>query len=147
MNSWVLQVRKLLLISLLLGGTVQFALGHIRSLVSGTYRVAEKTALGGQMRVRLQLNLANYGNRDVLVHRITLWDSSHPEKGGTQACSIRLRARGSTGITQEFTIRRSEYELWKRGAQPRLVLEMQTAAGRKTTEAIRLHRVGSGKAD
>ena len=57
-----------------------------------------------------------------------------------------LAAGASTGTTQEFTIPRAEYELWTRGARPRLVVELQSARGRTTAEAVRLDRI-KGKAE
>ena len=116
------------------------------SRLSGTYRVVEKAHLGSQIRVRLQLHLTNRGQRELHIQRLTLWDLSHPDKGGSQACSIVVRAGGSADTTQEFTIPRPQYEMWRRGTQPRLVLQEQTPGGR-TTQAVRLTRVPGGKAD
>jgi hypothetical protein len=116
------------------------------SRISGSYQIVEKTDLGSQTRVRLQLRLTNYGQQAVHIQRLTLWDFSHPHKGGTQPCTVILAAGASTGTMQEFTIPRAEYELWTRGTRPRLVVEVQSAHGRPVAEAIRLERV-EGKAE
>ena len=115
--------------------------------VSGSYQVVEKTNLGSQTRVRVQLHLTNHGQQALRIQRLTLWDLSHPGKGGTQACSIVIRAGGSTDTTQEFTIRRPEYEMWRRGTRPRLILEGQAPDGRKTIAVVRLDRASGGKAN
>jgi hypothetical protein len=114
--------------------------------ISGSYQVLQKTDHGAQTRLRLQLRLINHGQRDLHVQRVTLWDR-HPEKGATQACSIVIPAGRSADTTQQFIIAISEYELWQRGTEPRLVLELQSPNGRKATEAVRLSRIAGGKAD
>jgi len=137
----------LLVVAWLFVFAIQFAQASDASRVSGSYQVVQKTDLGSQTRVRLQLHLTNHGQRELHIQRLTLWDFSHPDKGGTQACSIVVHAGATADTTQEFTIRRPEYELWNRGTRPRLVLEVQTPGGRKATEVVRLDRVSRRKAD
>ena len=136
----------LLLVAGLLLFAIPLAQASDPSRLSGTYRVVEKSNLGSQVRVRLQLHITNHGRRELHIERMALWDFSHASKGGTQACSIVVRAGGSADSTQEFTIPRAQYEMWRRGTQPRLVLQEQTPGGR-TTQAVRLTRVPGGKAD
>jgi len=125
---------------------IPLALARDPSQLSGTYRVVEKSSLGSQVRVRLQLHITNHGRRELHIQRMALWSLSHGSKGGTQACSILVRAGGSADTTQEFTIPRPQYEMWRRGMQPRLVLQEQMPGG-KTTEAVRLNPAPGGKAD
>jgi hypothetical protein len=127
--------------------TVQLARADHGTLVSGTYQVIQKTDLGARTRLRLRLHLTNHGRSDLYIQRITFWDFSHPVKGGTQACSIVLRARASADTTEEFMVPHPEYELWRRGTQPRLILEIQTPGGQSTTHAVRLDRARRGKAE
>ena len=115
------------------------------SRVSGSYRVVEKTALGAQTRVQLQIHLTNHGKGDLHIQGLTLWDFSHPEKGGRQTVAMVVRSGGSADATQEFIIPHAEYELWNRGTKPRLVLEVQSPGGRTTTEVVRLERDASGR--
>jgi len=93
----------------------------------------------------MQLHLVNRGAGDLHIQRITLWDFSHPTKGGTQACSLVIRASSSADTKQEFTIPQAEYALWRRGAQPRLVLEVAAPGGRSSTEVVSLERADRGK--
>ena len=120
---------------------------HSGPQITGGYQVLDKGDQAGQTRIRLQLRLANHGPREVHIQRLTLWDLRHPEKGGTQACSISIPAGRSSQSTQQFMIARHDYELWQRGTEPRLVLELQSPNGRKTTQAVRLSRIPGGKAD
>jgi hypothetical protein len=126
---------------------IQLAAGSDISRISGSYQVLSKTELGSQIRVRLLLHLTNDGARQLQIQRLTLWDFSHPEKGGTQTCSIVVHAGGSADTSQEFTLQRPEYELWSRGTRPRLVVEAQSPDGRKTTKVVRLERTNGRKAD
>ncbi len=115
--------------------------------VSGTYQVVHKSEAGGQARIQLQVHLVNRGTRELHIQRITLWDFSHPAKGATQACSIVIHPGDSADTAQEFAVPRAEYELWRRGARPRLVLEVAGPGGHSSTEVVRLDRVSGGKVD
>jgi hypothetical protein len=110
------------------------ALARNAPLVSGSYQVVRSTILGSQEQIRMRIHLVNRGPASLAVQRMILWDFSHPAKGGTQVCTVALRAHSSAVTTQEFTIQRSEYELWQRGLRPRLVLEVAAPGG-----SARLH--------
>lgn len=137
---------SLLLVVGLLVFAAQFA-QTAEAQFSGTYQLVQKTDLGPQTRVRLRLHLANHTARDFHIQRLTLWDFSHSDRGGSQACSIVVHAGASVDTTQNFVVRRAEYDLWRRGTRPRVVLEMETSSGRDIAEVVRLDRISSGKVD
>jgi len=112
--------------------------------VSGSYEVTQNKNLGSQTQVRIRIHLVNHGPNNLAIQRMTLWDFSHPDPGGSQACAVTLHARASADTTQEFTIRRPEYEMWQKGLRPRLVLQMSGPGSSKSTTVVRLDRV-SGK--
>lgn len=143
----ILRIRSLFLFAGLLVLAVPLSQATDAFRLSGSYQVIEKTDLGSQTRVRLQLRLTNHGPNELHIQRLTLWDFSHPHKGGSQPCTIVLGAGASIGTTQEFTIPRAEYELWTRGTRPRLVVEVQSSRGRTAAEAVRLDREFKGKAE
>ena len=115
--------------------------------LTGTYKVTRKAEIGGQTRVQILIHLVNRGTRDLHIQRITFWDFSHPVKGGTQSCSLVVHSAHSSDTTQEFTLPPAEYELWKRGARPRLVLEVATPQGHPTTQVVRLDRNAGRKGE
>jgi len=115
--------------------------------LSGTYQVIRKAETGGQTRIQIQIHLVNRGARELHIQRITFWDFSHPAQGGTQRCALVVHPANSADTTQEFTLPHAEYELWKRGARPRLVLEIAAPQGRPTTEVVRLDRIARGKGE
>jgi hypothetical protein len=123
---------------------VQFAFASNPPLVSGSYEVLQNTDLGSQAQIRMRLHLVNHGPSDLSIRRMTLWDFSHPDKGGSHACAITLRAHASAETTQEFTIERPEYQLWQKGLRPRLVLRMggpgNTLSRTRSTAVVRLDR-------
>jgi hypothetical protein len=143
----ILRNRLIFLITGLFVLAVPFSQASDASRISGSYEVVGKTDIGSQTRVRLQLRLTNHEPRELRVQRLTVWDFSHPHKGGTQPCTIVLGAGASVGTTQEFTIPRAEFEMWTRGTRPRLVVEVQSSRGRITAEAVRLDREFKGKAE
>jgi hypothetical protein len=93
--------------------------------LSGTYQIASTQELGSRTQVRLNLHITNHGPAAVAIRRITIWDFSRPS--GSQACSLTLPAHGSISTQQEFTLARSEYEMWRRGMHPRIVLELASS--------------------
>jgi hypothetical protein len=117
------------------------------SQLSGSYQIVQKTDLGPQTHVRLQVHLINHWQRELHIRTVALGDLSHPGKGGMQACSIVVHAGASSDTTQEFTIPHSEYELWRRGTRPRMVLEIELPSGHQTTMVVRLGRVSDRKVD
>jgi hypothetical protein len=125
---------------------VQFGFASNSPLVSGSYEVVQNRALGFQTQIRLRIHLVNQGPSDLSIQRMTLWDFSHPAKGGSHACAVTIRAHASAETTQEFIIQRSEYLLWQKGMRPRLVLRTGVpgnTAGRTITNntvVVRLDR-------
>jgi hypothetical protein len=121
--------------------------------VSGSYEVLQDTMIGANARIRMRIHLVNHGSSDLVIQRMTLWDFSHPDMGGTHSSAVAFRAHASLDTTEEFSIRRSDYHLWRRGMRPRLVLEMAdrantpsntTLVNTKTRAVVRLDRI-SGK--
>ena len=125
---------------------VQFAPASNAPLVSGSYEVLQETRLGSQEQIRLRIRLVNHGLSDLFIQRMTLWDSSHPERGGSQACAVTLHAHGSAETIQEFTIRQHEYELWQKGLRPRFILEMPGPGTARRTTVVRLDPIAGKEA-
>ncbi len=143
--------KRCLVVAALLGLGVQFSLAtnaspvsgsHVSGpLISGSYEVLQDTAHGPQAQIRMRIHLVNHGPSDLSIQRMTLWDFSHPDKGGSHACAVALRAHASSETTQEFTIRRSDYQLWQRGFRPRFVLQMAGPGSAKSKAVVRLDRI------
>ena len=142
----ILRIRKRWLGVVALLALGQFAPASNTPLVSGSYEVVQNTDLGSQAQIRMRIHLVNHGPTNLSIQRMTLWDFSHPDRGGTHASAVTLQAHASAETTQEFTIRRSEYELWRRGLRPRLVLEMTAPGNTKSTAVVRLDRISGQEA-
>lgn len=112
-----------------------------RPMVSGSYEVVQNTARGSETRLRVRIHLVNHGPSDLAIERITLWDLSHPERGGSRACALMVRAHASAETIQEFVVKRSDYRLWGRGSRPRLVLQTAVAGSAKSKAVVRLDRI------
>ena len=146
MNYKTLYTYKWPLVVAALFALAQFASAGNAPTVSGTYQVMQKTNLGSQTQVRMRIHLVNHGPKNLAIQRMTLWDFSHPDKGGTHVCALTLRAHASADTTQEFTIRRPEFESWRKGLRPRLVLGMAAPARTKSTAVVRLDRIAGQEA-
>ncbi|MGA9529720.1 MAG: hypothetical protein WBS24_16525 [Terriglobales bacterium] len=121
----------------------RLALASNSAQVSGTYWVVQKTNLGQQEQIQLHIHLVNHGAASLLIQRMTIWDFSHPEKGGTRTCTLALGARSFTDTTQEFTIRRADYQMWEKGMKPRLMLEVAGPGKSRSRTMVRLDRDSS----
>ena len=133
------------LVAALLPLGIPFALAGSAPVLSGSYSVVQKKPVGSRVQVRMYIHLVNHGSSDLSIQRMTLWDFSHPEKGGSAACALTLRANASADMTQEFIVPRLDYQQWQKGFRPRFVLQLaapERAAGRstKSTAIVRLDR-------
>lgn len=146
MNRRISRISCLLVLAGLFAFAIEFAQANSVSRLSGSYQVIEKTDQGSQIHVRLQLRLANHGQSDLYIQRISLWGSSHPNVRAMKACSLVLNFGTSASTTQEFTVPRSEYRSWS-GGTLRLLLAVKSPEGRTTTEVVRLDRISGGKAN
>jgi len=150
MRRNVLETCKWWIVIALFALPVQCAFAGSTPLISGSYEAVKTTSLGAQEQIRLQIHLVNHGPSDLSIQRITLSNFSHPDHGGARACSVALPAHASAETTQEFTVRRSEYQMWQRGLRPRLVLQIaspgNTTGGSKSTTVVRLDRVSNREA-
>jgi hypothetical protein len=115
-----------------------------QSRVSGTYEVVQRVETGAKAHIRVKLHLINHEPQTLHIQRLAFHDFASAAKGGSQSCSIVIAAQASLDTTQNFTIRREEYEMWKRGARPRLILELRNANGPSATEVVHLDRIADG---
>ncbi len=113
--------------------------------LSGTYEVIGKTDAGPNTSIRLRIHVTNQGAGSLSVQRIALRDFSHPVRDRVRASALTIPAGGTADSTQEFTLPRLEYDSWQHGNQPKLVLEIVKASGRRTTEVLTLTRISNGK--
>jgi hypothetical protein len=138
--------RLRLVMAALFALAIQPAFAKDALLVSGSYHVVQNKELGSRSQIQLRIHLVNHGPSDLSIQRMTLWDFSHPDKGGTRDCAVMLGAHASAETTQDFTIRRSDFELWQRGLHPRLVLETTSPGNSRSKTVVRLDRMSGQEA-
>lgn len=137
--KWGLAVAVLFAVS-------QIATASNAPVVSGSYEIVQNKNLGSQAQIRMRIHLVNHGPNSLSIQRMTLWDFSHPDKGGTRVCPLTLRMHAFAETIQEFTILRSEYESWRKGMRPRFVLEIAAPGRVKSTTVVRLDRISGREA-
>lgn len=94
------------------------------SPVTGSYRVLEHTTRGPEAQIRMRIHLVNSTASGLVIQRMTLSNLPHTDRGSMRACAVTVRAHASVDTTQEFTIPRTQYQLWQRGMKPRFVLQV-----------------------
>ena len=108
--------------------------------VAGTYKVTETKDLGTQVRVTLEIRLMNASEDKLFVTQVRLRNFLLPGRIADEPAGVILEPHGSAEFTQQFTIAKQEYELWRKGARPHLGLKVQVAGGAETTMTIPLMR-------
>jgi len=146
MNRRIVRTLHLLLLTGLFISTA-FAMASTVSHLSGSYQILQTADLGPQTYIRLQLRLANRGQADLRIQRITLWSFLSPGKSATNSCSLVIPTGASTSTTQLFTIPRSEYRSLTRGTPLRLLVAVEGPEGHKAIELVRLDPISRGKAN
>src|SRR5208282_779527 len=134
-SKWPLVITALFVLS------VPFALASSTPLVSGSYEVLNASNVGSASQIQVRIHLVNHGSSDLSIQRMTLRDFSHADKGGTTACAVSLRAHAAVETTQQFAIRRSDYQMWKKGYRPRLILHIAGPGSAKGEAVVRLDRI------
>lgn len=115
--------------------------------ITGAYEVIQKTDLGSQTEVVLRFHLTNHGQAAVQLQALSLSDFGHHSGKTPLVASITLPPGGSQVISQSFVIPRLQFDQWKMGSLPRVVVELQTSTGARITQAVRLERVPDGKGE
>jgi hypothetical protein len=115
--------------------------------ISGSYEIVQKADLGSQTKILVRYHLTNRGQSSLSVQGVLLSDFAHPPNGGPLKPPVTLSPGASGDISQELVIPRLQFDQWQRGVRPRAILELQTAAGARATQAIRLGRVAARKGE
>lgn len=115
--------------------------------ISGAYEVIQKTDLGSQTKVLMRFHLTNHGQAPLLLQALSLSDFGHQPGKAALATAITLSPGSSQAISQSFVVPRLQFDQWKMGAQPRVVVELQTTKGARITQAVRLERIPAGKGE
>ena len=115
--------------------------------LSGAYQVLRNSNDGSQTKVQLRLQFINHGPGSVVLQRILVWDFPHPPTFSSGRVSITLNSGSMAETTQEFVLPRWQFERWRKGVRPRIVLRLQTPGGATITQPIRLDRISTGKGE
>ena len=148
MNNWMTRCMPVLVMLLALMASFSQGANAATARLTGSYEVAGKSNLGPQVKVSLRLHFSvkNQEAGTLRLQKVILADFGH-RPVGVASSVIALRAGTSEKLAQEFVIPRAEFEEWQRGVRPRVVLEFETAAGARVTQAVRLERVSAGKGE
>jgi hypothetical protein len=115
--------------------------------VIGDYELVQKVDLGSHTRVLLRLHLTNRGGSAVYLERILLADFGHPLIPAPRGSAMVLHSHTSELTTQEFVIPRLQFDEWRRGLRPKVILGLRTASGARYSQAIRLDRAPARKGE
>jgi hypothetical protein len=146
-NDWTFRRARILGVTLLLLAFGPSVANAANFPISGSYEVVGKTNVGSQAKVLLRLRFTNHGQAPLYLQKILLRDFAQPPSAPSGLVSIRLNSGNAEETTQEFVVPRRQFDQWRRGALPRVVLNLQTAAGTRITQAILLDRISARKGE
>jgi len=140
-NDWTFRRARILAVTLLLLTLGAGGANAANVPISGSYEVVGKTNIGTQAKVLLRLHFTNHGQAPLHLQQILLRDFAQPPSASKGRVSITLNSGNTEETTQEFLVPRLQFDQWRRGVLPRVVLNLQTAAGARITQAVRLDRI------
>ncbi len=141
MNDWTFRCARVLAVPMLLLALGAGGANAANLPMSGSYEVVGKTNVGTQAKVLLRLHFTNHGQAPLHLQKILLRDFAQPPSAPNGRVSITLNSGNTEETTQEFVVPRRQFDQWRRGMLPRVVLNLQTAAGARITQAVRLDRI------
>ena len=104
---------------------------------AGFYNLAHTKIQGDHVRLTLNLQVHNNGDADVRNAVITLRQNTGLDLVGTTRPIAILRLHDHVNLSQQFTISRREYEIWRQGAGPDLAI-IYRAKGKTWERSIQL---------
>lgn len=107
--------------------------------ISATYQVQQRTSLGARQQILMRIHLINRGRSMLSIRRITLWQS-RPERGTTRSAAILLAPHASADVVQQFTVGTRDYQMWRRGAPPKLMMQIVGPRNTSAKTLVRLDR-------
>jgi hypothetical protein len=106
---------------------------------AGVYAVSNATTLGDQVKLTFSARIFNYSDGDVTSATVTLRGPGAPKGAYATFYAITLRDRDSVRVSQEITVPAREYQLWRMGRAPSLVVQYQGLSG-DAVSAVELRR-------
>jgi hypothetical protein len=130
-TAWSLAVMGVLLAGAL-------ARAGLKYPVTGFYSFQRVTDLGDEVRVTLNMRLVNTSDEDFSEAKLVL-GSPRPwvHIRGTVP-PLLLRPHSEDSFTEDFTLPSTEYERWRKGERPLLVMQFHRADGKVMKQLVRL---------
>jgi hypothetical protein len=104
---------------------------------AGFYNLHHAKIQGDRVQLTLNLQVHNWSNADVRHAVIALRQNTGLDLVGTTKPIVLLRSHDRVNLSQQFTVSRREYELWRQGAQPTVFI-IYSAKGKSWERYIQL---------
>lgn len=103
---------------------------------SGSYAVKDATVQGDYVHVTLRIRIVNGSDTDLSNAVVILSDLLSRRK--VSSSPVLLRAHSSVTFSSECALPFPEYERWRRGVRPTLIVQAPDSTHRTSTVVIRL---------
>jgi hypothetical protein len=107
---------------------------------AGHYEIKDVTDLGESVRITLAVRLVNYSGADVTSATVAVHDPlfMHRIFGTLSPSPLSVAKSRSVSLTGDITIPHREYDAWKSGTHPTLVLTQRGLDGKDHSSRIEL---------
>ncbi len=107
---------------------------------AGFYDLASITDLGDQVRFDFKLQVFNYSGTDLSNATITLRDSLPPGSVYATFGNVSMASNESVTQSQTVTVPKREYEQWRQGAQPNVIIWFRDSTNQNREQPVELLR-------
>jgi hypothetical protein len=131
--------RAAVLASLILSLSAYAASGKNGRDFAGFYTVSNVVDQGNQTMLTLRVQLFNQSDADVKQATLTLRESPGSEIGAFQPLKL-WRNHGEVRLAQQFVIPKREFEKWRKGSQPALMVVYHDAQGQRFDRFVQMSK-------
>ena len=107
---------------------------------AGFYQVSGVTPQGNNYQLTFRARIFNYSGADISGATVSLVDPINPRIAYANFPGISISNRGNTVVSASITIPGSEYQRWRQGSQPQLLVGFVDSQGQHHIELVELAR-------
>lgn len=106
----------------------------------GSYKIAENTDLGSQVRLSLELDFINPTDTAITVKSVSLHSLYAPGHMVTSSLNLIVQGHSKSQVTLQYILSKKDYSTWSAGPQQQFVVGLQAADGKPAIANVMLRR-------
>ena len=110
------------------------------AFLSGTYKITEKTDLGTEIRLSVELNFRNSSDTPFTVSGVGLRSITVPGHMQNQATTVVVQPHSNSLLSLQFVMSKKDFSLWSIGPHQQFVVTLQSVGGKVVRANLPLRR-------